>query len=294
MRCRLYCLALLGILAFHPAGATSLAEGKPRVRWMTLDFPPLFMVSGPEHGVGDYAQGVAVSSLGEYDHVLQAVPPNFQRIEQEIKTHDDVCFAGFLKTPERERFMAFSQPYVLMLPVQLYVPYQRPQPPVGAGGQVDLQALLEGKAFSLGILGGRRYGASVEAVIAPFSDSQVVYRRYSKDQLSGLINMMGSHEYGLDGILAYASEINYQKAQAGEKSMALRGYPLKGAPPFLFGYFACSASNLGRQVIARIDQAIPGIRAQVAQLYANDLDPPARAAYARLIQQQWGLALTPE
>ncbi|WP_263262264.1 TIGR02285 family protein [Pseudomonas sp. RIT-PI-S] len=287
-------LALLFALATGIAGAVTTSETTPTVRWLTLDFPPLFILSGPEHGVGDYAQGIAVANLSGYEHVSQAVPPNYQRIEQEMKSHGDVCFAGFLKTPERERFMVFSEPYLMMLPVQLYVPAGRAQPPAVLDGQVDLQQLLATGTFRLGLLGGRRYGATVDPVVEAYKDSTAVYRRFSKDQLGGLLTLLAAHEHSLDGVLSYSNEITYLAAQPGAKLIDLRAYPLKGAPAFVFGYFACSSSELGRTVIARINQTIPTIRAQVAQIYARHLAPGARAAYSALLQHQWGFGLKPE
>jgi uncharacterized protein (TIGR02285 family) len=261
---------------------------------MTVDFPPLFMASRHGEGVGDQAQRAVMAHLEAYEHVLEAVPPNYQRIEQELKNHADVCFAGFLKTPARERFMVFSEPYLLMLPVQLYVPAQRPQPPSGPGGQVDLQAILAQGGFRLGVLGGRRYEPAVDTLIDAYADTPAVYRRYSKDQLAGLINMMTSHEHGVDGVLASPSEINYLHAGSHGGAVDLRGYPLKGMPPFVLGYFACSASDRGREVIQRIDHAIPALRAQAAQRYARDLPADLRAIYDQLLRRQWGFALAPE
>jgi len=298
MRCTRRLLPLLLALAQGAtlANVTSLANAtsgaKPTIRWMTVDFPPLFMVTGPEHGVGDYAQGIAVARLGGYEHALQAVPPNYQRIEYEMKTRGDVCFAGFLKTPARERFMVFSEPYLMMLPIQLFVPADRPQP-LAADNTVDLSGLLRHGGFRLGILGGRRYGASVDRIVEAYKDSPSVYRRYSKDQLGGLVSMMAAHEHGLDGILAYPSEINYLQKQPKATPLALRAYPLKGAPAFMYGYFACSNSDLGRKVVEGINQTIPDIRAQVAELYAQNLTPAARETYLRLLRDQWGFELGP-
>lgn len=292
MRCKRRLLPLAFALVQGTALATGVSGVKPTVRWMTVDFPPLFMVTGPEHGVGDYAQGIAVARLGGYEHQLQAVPPNYQRIEQEMKTRGDVCFAGFLKTAARERFMVFSEPYLIMLPIQLFVPADHPQPPA-TDSAVDLAGLLAAGTFRLGILGGRRYGASVDSVIDAYKDSPSIFRRYSKDQLGGLVSMMAAHEHGLDGILAYPSEINYLQRQPKATPLALRAYPLKGAPAFMYGYFACSSSDLGRAVIAGINQTIPGIRAQVAEIYARDLTPAVRGSYLRLVRGEWELELAP-
>lgn len=293
MRAKRRLLPWLLSLAQGIAMAAEAPPEKPRVRWMTIDFPPLFMVSGPERGVGDYAQGLAVANLPGYEHVQQAVPPNYQRVEQEMKGRENVCFAGFLKTPERERFMTFSEPYLMMLPVQLFVPAGR-EPLAHEKGGVDLRGLLDAGNFRLGVLGGRRYGATLDKVIDSYGEHGPVYRRYSKDQLRGLINMLMAHDRAIDGVLAYPGEITYLARQERSAPRPLRAYPLQGAPAAIFGYFACSRGRLGQAVIAGIDRTIAQIRAEVAALYARDLPPPARAAYAALVYAQWGIRLPRE
>ncbi|WP_157395829.1 TIGR02285 family protein [Pseudomonas massiliensis] len=293
MRAKRRLLPWLLCLVHGIAMAIEAPTDQPTLRWMTIDFPPLFMVSGPEHGVGDYAQGVAVANLPGYEHVLQAVPPNYQRIEQEMKNRENVCFAGFLKTPERERFMTFSEPYLLMLPVQLFISAGHAAL-AQENGAVDLRGLLDTGTFRLGVLGGRRYGATLDQVIDSYGERGPVYRRYSKDQLRGLINMLMAHDRAIDGVLAYPGEITYLSKQESSVPRPLRAYPLQGSPAAIFGYFACSRSRLGQAVIASIDRTIPHIRAEVAALYARDLAPPARAAYASLVYAQWGIRLPRE
>jgi uncharacterized protein (TIGR02285 family) len=291
MRYKRHVVPLLLALCQGSALAAGDDGAKPAVRWMTVDLPPLFMVSGAERGLGDYAQGLAVAHLDEYTHVAHTLPPNYQRIEQAFKDHDDVCFAGFLKTPARERFMVFSDPYTLVMPAQLFVPPGHAHLPMSEQ-EVDLHTLLAAGDFRLGVLGGRRYGPAIDPVLDAYEDSTPVYRRYAKDQLAGLVNMMVSRDHSLDGLLATPGEIDYLKRTTKAGAAQLQGYAIAGSPPFLFGYFACSRSVLGHAVIAGINRALPDIRAHVAQFYAQRLNSTVRDSYTKMLQDQWGIGLT--
>lgn len=218
---------LLGTLLNAAAEAASSPAEKPTIRWLITDFPPQFILSGPNQGQGlaEIAQRIAAQRLTAYRHIQETVPANYPRIEHELKTRDDACFAAFLKTPERERAFAFSQPYRLMLPIELFVPAERAQPAT-RDGKVDLQVLLQGGGFRLGVMGGRKYGPGIDEVLARYADDAAVYRRYAQDQLEGLLRMMAIEGRQIDGVLAYPNELEQRLAQTGKAPPPMRRYSI--------------------------------------------------------------------
>lgn len=280
---------LLGALLNATAGAASSPPEKPTIRWLITDFPPQFILTGPHKGEGlaELAQRIATQRLDDYRHVQETVPANYPRIEQELKSRDDACFAAFLKTPERERAFAFSEAYRLMLPIELFVPADREQPPT-RDGKVDLQALLRSGTFRLGVMGGRKYGPGIDDVLERFPDTATVYRRYAQDQLEGVLRMMAIEGRQIDGVLAYPNELEQRLALSGKALQPMHRYPIAGAPDYLEGYIACSQSPLGREAIARIDAILGQIRPAVSAAYAEQLRGEDREHYQALVKRVFG------
>lgn len=281
---------LLSALLASSGAATAAAPTPPNVRWLITDFPPQFILAGPRRGNGlaEIAQNIVFARLPGYRHRLETVPANYPRIEHELKIHDNVCFAALLKTPERERDFVFSQPYRLLLPIQLFVPQDRGQPPLQADGTVDLAALLASGDFRLGVLGGRHYGPGIDAVLDQHPKDAAVYRRYAQDQLDGLLNMMFIDSRAIDGVLAYPNELNDLATASNKPAPPMRHYAIAGTPEYLEGYIACSSSPLGRQLVADIDGIIDEIRRAVSRAYAAQLQGADRERYEALAERRFG------
>ncbi|MDF3935036.1 TIGR02285 family protein [Pseudomonas citronellolis] len=290
MRITPTCLALASALLAPCALATSPAPATPEVRWLTTDFPPLYILSGPERGRGlaDVAQNLVIQRLDGFRHTEEEVPANYPRIEQEMKNWANVCFAGFLKTPERERAFIFSDAYRLMLPIHLFTLVDHAPLPTH-GGRVDLRALLAGGQLRLGVLGGRRYGTAIDELLAEHPDDKAVYRRYAQDQLEGLLGMMASQGRGIDAVLAYPNEVLHRTAASGKPPLDVRRYAIEGTPEYQEGYIACSRSALGRQVIAAVNGVIPQVRQAVAEVYDAELPEADRPRYRALLQRLFGI-----
>lgn len=286
---------LLLIAALTPAAQAAPAPTEPpTVRWLITDFPPQFILTGPNQGQGlaEIAQQIAERRLTAYKHIQETVPANYPRIERELKTHDNACFGAFLKTPERERTFAFSKAYRVMLPIQLFVPADREQPATH-DGKVDLQALLRDGDFRLGVMGGRKYGPGIDSTLDQHPRDASVYRRLAQDQLDGLLRMMATKGRQIDGVLAYPNELEQRLALSGKTAPAMRRYAIAGTPNYLEGYIACSQSPLGRQVVQGIDRILGEIRPAVSAAYAAQLQGDDRERYQMLVKKVFGAPETP-
>lgn len=285
---------LLLIATLTPAAhAASAPTETPTVRWLITDFPPQYILSGPNQGQGlaEIAQQIAERRLTAYRHVQETVPANYPRIERELKTHDNACFAAFLKTPERERAFAFSGSYRVMLPIQLFVPADREQPSTH-DGKVDLQALLQDGSFRLGVMGGRKYGPGIDSTLDQHPHDASVYRRLAQDQLDGLLRMMATEGRQIDGVLAYPNELEQRHELSGKTPPAMHRYAIAGAPDYLEGYIACSQSPVGRQVVQGVNRLLGEIRPAVSAAYAAQLEGEDRERYQALVKKVFGATET--
>jgi len=247
------CLIALVGLAYCCSEA--LAADKPQVRWLVIDFPPFHIVSGPDRGKG---------MRDRYLDALRARLPNFDsRVEVSDTTRQvalmqagqPVCSISMLRTPEREQFMLFSeQPYGLQLPVRLVMASQSAAAlgPVVDDQGVDLARVLAGGMIRLGVLPKRRFGASIDRVIA---DAAVHYPNTvqvfnANGSLEGLLDLIGKGR--IEATLGYGLEVE-QLRQHNAKLGDFAFLPITQAPDLVPTYVACSRNPVGAKVIAEIN-----------------------------------------
>ena len=80
---------------------------KDTIIWVNDNMPPVFIKEGADKGNGivDGVVSIYKAHLSEYDH--RHLEANMARILSMMKEGQNVCYAGFLKTPEREKYIQF-------------------------------------------------------------------------------------------------------------------------------------------------------------------------------------------
>lgn len=275
---------LLGIVTSLFIWGHSNAEDGTII-WHQADFPPAFILNGEDAGKGycNKMQRDVATYLKDYEH--RYVESNYKRISESLKADDNACCASIYKTPEREKYAAYSDPLFIgfsngvIIPeerVFLYNRYITPE------RMIDLKALMAGEAaVKIGIVSGRNYGP-IESVITPFKGTERIYERASTDS-KGLVKMLMSNR--IDILLALPLEIAYTAEQLGIGKETIRFFPLKDGELYTVSYMACSGNDWGRKVIEKVNAAIHQNRPVFAKYYRERLDGPSAAAYDALVEK---------
>ncbi|MDF9753206.1 TIGR02285 family protein [Pseudomonas hunanensis] len=271
-------LPLLLCLVFSALAAQS-TEARERLLWLVRDLPPFTIFEGPAKGQGviDQLLPMLIAQMPKYDH--QIVRVNRARGIQMLQEHSFTCDPTLLWTPERARYVHFSQPSLGVLSSGLVV-RKRDQAllePYLDGQQVDLQRLLAQTRLKLGIVAERSYSMQVDDVLKQLPDS-AFSRHYGNDATASLLEMQQLGRLQL--VLGYWPEVRYLIQQQNGSLDDYRFYPIRGVNRYQFLHVGCSDTALGREAIANIDQLLPMLRRDTLPgLYARWLDPELQEDY---------------
>ncbi|MEW9681813.1 TIGR02285 family protein [Pseudomonas sp. TE50-2] len=268
----LFCLLLTALVA-------QSAEARERLLWLVRDLPPFTIFEGPAKGQGviDQLLPMLIAQMPEYDH--QIVRVNRARGIQMLQEPSFTCDPTLLWTPERARYVHFSQPSLGVLSSGLVVRTrdQALLEPFLDGQQVDLQRLLAQTRLKLGIVAERSYSVQVDDVLRQLPDS-AFSRHYGNDATASLLQMQQLGRLQL--VLGYWPEVRYLIQQQNGSLDDYRFYPIRGVDRYQFLHVGCSDTALGREAIAHIDQLLPMLRRDTLPgLYARWLDAELQEDY---------------
>ncbi|MBC3458772.1 TIGR02285 family protein [Pseudomonas mosselii] len=256
-----------------------VAEARERLLWLVRDLPPFTIFEGPSKGQGviDQLLPMLIARMPEYDHSIVRV--NRARGLQMLQEPSFTCDPTLLWTPERARYVHFSQPSLGVLSTGLIVRKQDQAllAPYLEGQQVDLQRLLTETRLKLGIVAERSYSTQVDEVLRQLPDT-AFSRHYGNDATASLLQMQQLGRLQL--VLGYWPEMRYLIQQHNGSLDDYSFYPILGVNHYQFLHIGCSDTPLGREAIAHIDQMLPTLRRDtLPELYAHWLDPGLREGY---------------
>ena len=258
---------LQGIL---PASAQDIdppeqTQNTQKIVWLYPDVPPFNIDQGPNRGKGsiDLIEMFLTNALPEYQHLRDVA--SFVRTRNEIVAKDNICTAALLLYKDREAFIEYSIPYMVVLPVKLIIKKSdryKVIPYLNQQGQVDIQDLLFSGLFKLGVSKGRRYGnKNLDEVIQNPVKPNSIYIRHGTDQLSGLLQMLTAVDRAIHGVLGYPDEAAYFSGQLDISMDSLELFPIKDDPEYNSVHIGCSKkSALGKAIIAKLNPIIEANR----------------------------------
>lgn len=193
-----------------------------------------------------------LNQLKQYNIKLQ--PTSVKRINAEIKNSKNTCAANRIKTNSREKFSVFSSPQNIYLSHKLYrLPQDLPPPLSLFNNEEKIISLVDFfdhyQQLVLGIGDEVSYGSFIDNEIGKVNINNI-YKRGGSDHLFALTKMMLAKR--IDFILSYPNEIKLNLPE----NQQLESYRISGSTPYILGYFTCSKSELGRQVISDINKIL--------------------------------------
>lgn len=219
--------------------------------WAYPDFPPFHIVVGEDagEGSGDLIIRLLEKELPGSRYREMVTPPS--RILQEMREGRHVCSVSVLRTPEREKFMAFSS-VPSMPPASIGITLLRSRrQDFPAGATVSLGDLLKHHHWIIGVARGRSYGKRIDRLLESHP-GQVRYRA-GYDVYEGLLKMLLYHR--VDFILGYSSEAYYVSQVLGVSGQVV-DIPLRGLHGQRPGYVACPKTSWGRQFLRKVSRVL--------------------------------------
>jgi uncharacterized protein (TIGR02285 family) len=254
------------------------AQADPQLVWAIPPFPPAFIERhGQISGYGIEVQNWFSGRLSGYRQKNARVP--LARLLAEMRGPQLRCSSVLLETPERRKYIYFSQPVLMHLPLSVVIrtaDISLFRPMINARGEINLDLLLANRSLESAVRIGRSYGATIDQALDRAGKNTNIMRIGADDKLIRLLALKR-----LDWVFAFPSEAEYQRRQA-RLDISLESIPIAGNPPILRGTFGCSKTPEGKKVIDQVNRIIDANPDRPWQsLYADWLSPQDKSRYNR-------------
>lgn len=270
-------IVMLLVLSFMSAASEIL--------WLRPDFPPGTFVKGSmkDQGYNDLTRKFVARRLPQYQHRLQTA--GYERIIKLMQEHN-VCIVGLYKSPQRERYILYSEARGVVLPNGLIIraaDSDKFTPYLSARG-IRLPLLLENTVLLGGVADGRLYEGPVDSELAKHQKAEHLLRRSGANVFSDLLKMLDLKR--IDYTFGFPVELVYQQRLATIRQQ-MKFLPIDGMPPATPSYIACSRNKWGQQVIGDINKVLLEHRLSAEYLHAYQqwLDNDSRSLHQQISEQ---------
>ncbi|WP_135081082.1 TIGR02285 family protein [Terasakiella sp. SH-1] len=222
-------------------------SAKETILWTLNDFIPFYIQEGPYKGQGisDKLTAFFIKHLPHYQHKQSKM--NFPRFFALAKRGDLVCNPLLLKTTEREKILAYSQPFK-----PAYAHIMVSTHPVNNGnGPISLRDFLKTDPHAMIVQTKRSYGPVLDEVIKEAVEAgRVKVESFPTRQLLIMLeNNRIEHFIDIENTTSY-----YNTLHRGTRK--LYKIALKEDRLDRFGYAVCSKTPAGQKLISEINDIL--------------------------------------
>lgn len=280
---RYYMLKHLMLVVFIGITCTPVSSwAKDPIRWMIIDYPPIYFSSGDNigQGIADQALRLLMARMGEYEHGVEV--GTVSRITEAMKHGENVCTPTLFVTEERKQFGIFAHhPTTFLPPLAIIVRTEEAELFRSQPEPLSLSALMAGSRFTLGVVANHSYGREVDQVIDAYRGRDHLVIRSGIGATEGLLEMVLKHR--IDFTIAYPWSL---AAKLGTDAIArFNSAPFAEAGAYARHYTLCTGNDWGREVVRRIDQVLeaelptPGYRVFIERWLPPDVRPSFHRSY---------------
>lgn len=283
-------LLFLAVTGLAPAAYCAQARSSaPTVLWYTSDFPPVSIRHGKYKGRGwaDLRIARIVEATPEFQH--KRVEATAIRLREDQLRKDNVCSANLLRTPEREKYLAYSDVALRVLPNGLITtPRSLPRLErfIDGTGQIALDAALASQQISISVAPQRSFGEGIDAALQRYAATPAVISFASSNHTqSRLLKLL--RQQSIDALIAYEAELNFLVQALGLRESDFIFIPIREAGGLSASHVACPKSDLGLRVIAEVNKVLSDSAASLEDraVYEQWLSPASVQRYHRLLAE---------
>jgi len=229
---------------------------KDVIYWQTYHRPPGIIKIGPEQGEG-FVQKVLdliIERMPEYVHKMPLA--SIGRAILDMKAGKHVCHPALFITPERKKFMVFSDASMVN-PSNRIIAKQGVLDAYLKDGNVDFEAVLKSDLFTFALVNERSYTESIDAIFEKYANADKV-QLISNTDLSSIFQLI--HLNRVDLSILYPFELEYFLQHTAIPRESLVSYRINGVEPFNSGSIACPDNAWGKQVIKRVNAVLKEVK----------------------------------
>ena len=270
------------------------------IQWLTIDFPPLFVMEGEFKGQGMADQSTALMQSLLPDNRHHNVKSNTKRALKELEK-GGTCFNGAFKNAQRDAVAQFGV-INLVIPAHHLVMRKSIYDQYFSGQQkVSFEQMLKDDKLRFGYAAERSYGQPLSNIIDKYKNNRKLLT-YEGGNISGnLLGMLMKDR--VDYIVEYPWVISYEMAmsrQDQKHNIAHVQIEELGDQQFLAAGFYCSQKDgFGERIVKQLVPALQKemsttrYRGFVERWLDEGTIPAYRQAYNDLLLKPQGLPLLP-
>ncbi|WMN60201.1 TIGR02285 family protein [Pseudoalteromonas xiamenensis] len=225
------------------------------VEWITLDFPPYYIVDDKREGLGRDEAVIQLLNQALKEYTVSSIMMPASRAIYALRDTDKLrCLISLYKTNDRAQYLHFSSEYsTIGLPITVALKRATLNKlKLKENSAISLKMLLKDDALHLGFTENRAFGLEIDNVLKSAEQSQLEARP-GGDALRSLTMMLLKDR--VDLVLGYASEHFYAK-QLQDPDDELTQLSLTETPELSFGYVGCSRHEDSVDYLNRVDEVL--------------------------------------
>ena len=238
----------------------SVVFANDTILWQIYHFPPGTFSYGEHKGQGFIQKTLQliIERMPEYQHKMPIT--TLARAISNLKAGHNVCHPALYITPEREKYMVFSNASMLN-PKNRVVAKPDTIKPFLENGQVDLAKILQQNTLIFGHVQNRSYGAAIDNIFKNHKRSKN-YLPIENIDLNRVFKMIERDR--VDISIVYPLEVQHYKEKNLLSSGQLTAYPIANVAPYNTGSIACPKNAWGRKVIQQINTILKELKPTAA------------------------------
>jgi len=244
-----------GLMLLLSGLSTTVAADKETIRWHQMDYPPLYILEGPDKGKGaaDILQQMLIERLGpKYQH--SSIVVNDARSRHESKKGINACFVGGVyNDPDYYS----SIPIAAVYPHMVVIKRGRKTQLTHQENTISLDALLGNRKLTLGLQKDRSRGEVLDTLIQKYKGEDNI-RTSGLYSLTSLLKMI-LHDR-IDYTIDYAYWVQHTIKQNGLEDQFDFIEIQENQGTIMRGGVVCTKNEWGKGVIKKIDRILVDIR----------------------------------
>lgn len=256
---------------------------KDKLYWLEAVAPPFFIHDGPLAGQGyeDLITDILEEKMPQFEHIHMKA--TISRHYQQWKQGENACSLAMYKTPEREKFVYFSNASVFTLPPVLIIRQDRFKD-FGGKKVVSLAKILKEGKLIIGRSKNRSYGAEFDKIMDSWGNKSNIFSYEGPELSLNLFKMLLAGR--LDALPGLPEEAMYLAEKEGlrDKIMTISVSENLQDHESMITYVACSKTDWGKATINTINTILSQVRPtdRYRAAYERWLDPSSINGYRKM------------
>lgn len=259
----------LAVLVFLIAPFLS-AQTDDYVWYQTYLFPYV-IETGPDKGAGAADLAMDLLDMKLSGELRPRISKPSIRIYEQLRDGDHALFPTAIKTPDRESYIRYSEPFVIINPLKFVSLADEDVPK-----QINDEFLAENRKMKIASVRGRSYGPVIDLMLKETDSRRITELTNLADEFPRLRLLLENRR--IAGFFAYEDEVS-ALCDALDIPSELFSFSSVEGLDHIYASVAAPNTPWGIAMIERINLEIDSIKEPIARKYSLFLRPSSREEY---------------